>query len=53
LTTDRSYRGAMSPAVAFDVLLDGVARGWLDADAVGELEAIVSPRTAAPRLCEP
>jgi putative two-component system response regulator len=53
LTTDRSYRGAMSAALAFDVLYDGVGRGWLDADAVGELSAIVDAAAAAPPLDEP
>ena len=41
LTTDRSYRGALTIALAFEILRDGVARGWWDPDAVGELSAIV------------
>jgi putative two-component system response regulator len=53
LTTDRSYRGAMSFTLAFEVLFDGVARGWLDADAVGELSAIVKSAEGAPHPGDP
>ena len=41
LTTDRSYRGALTVALAFEILRDGVGRGWWDRDAVGELSAVV------------
>lgn len=53
LTTDRSYRGAMTVALAFEVLRDGVAKGWWDADAVGELSAVVDEGGIAPPLEEP
>ncbi len=37
LTTDRAYRNALSLATAFEILRDGVLRGWWDRDAVEEL----------------
>ena len=39
LTTDRSYRMALSIATAFEILFDGVVRGWWDKDAVEALRA--------------
>jgi putative two-component system response regulator len=42
LTTDRAYRGALGRSTAFEILRDGVTRGWWDADAVGLLRAVVS-----------
>jgi len=48
LTTDRSYRGALTVALAFEILTDGVKRGWWDRDAVGELTAIVEEEGIAP-----
>ena len=53
LTTDRSYRGAMTVALAFELLRDGVAKGWWDADAVGELSAVVDEGGVAPPIDEP
>ncbi len=41
LTTDRAYRGALSVETAFEILADGVVRGWWDADGVGVLRATV------------
>lgn len=41
LTTDRAYRGALSIATAFEILADGVQRGWWDRDAVEVLRATV------------
>ncbi len=41
LTTDRAYRGALSVETAFEILLDGVARGWWDRDGVEVLRATV------------
>jgi len=41
LTTDRAYRGALSLETAFEILRDGVTRGWWDADAVDELRGSV------------
>jgi len=48
LTTDRSYRGAMTVALAFELLWDGVRRGWWDGDAVRELSAILDEGGIAP-----
>ena len=39
LTTDRAYRGALSLETAFEILFDGVRRGWWDKDAVEMLRA--------------
>jgi putative two-component system response regulator len=52
LTTDRSYRGAMTVALAFELLRDGVAKGWWDTDAVGELSAVVDEGGIAPPIDE-
>ena len=41
LTTDRAHRGAMTEAKAFEILQDGVQRGWWDADVVEELRGVV------------
>jgi putative two-component system response regulator len=41
LTTDRAYRGALSIETAFEILRDGVRRGWWDKDVVDILAAIV------------
>lgn len=41
LTTDRAYRGALSVETAFEILQDGVARGWWDRDGVEVLRASV------------
>lgn len=42
LTTDRAYRGALSIETAFDILRDGVRRGWWDRDVLEILEAAVT-----------
>jgi putative two-component system response regulator len=42
LTTDRAYRGALSIPTAFEILADGVTRGWWDRDAVEELQAVMA-----------
>lgn len=34
LTTDRAYRGALTVKTAFEILQDGVQRGWWDRDAL-------------------
>lgn len=52
LTTDRSYRGAMTFELALELLRDGVSRGWWDADAVGELSAILNQTGSRPPLDE-
>jgi putative two-component system response regulator len=41
LTTDRAYRGALSTETAFEILRDGVRRGWWDKDVVDILAALV------------
>jgi putative two-component system response regulator len=41
LTTDRAYRHALSLDTAFEILRDGVTRGWWDRDAVDELYGVV------------
>ncbi len=41
LTTDRAYRGALSIETAFEILEDGVTRGWWDEDGVEVLRATV------------
>jgi putative two-component system response regulator len=41
LTTDRAYRGALTLETAFEILQDGVTRGWWDGDAVDELRGVV------------
>ena len=50
LTTDRSYRGAMTVALAFELLRDGVTRGWWDKEVVGELSGAVDEGGIAPQL---
>ena len=42
LVTDRAYRGALAIHTAFEILLDGVRRGWWDRDAVEALQAILN-----------
>lgn len=41
LTTDRAYRGALRVETAFEILTDGVARGWWDRDGVDVLRGVV------------
>jgi len=41
LTTDRAYRQALSTETAFEILYDGVRRGWWDKDVVEILAALV------------
>ena len=42
LTTDRAYRGALGVPTAFEILTDGVTRGWWDRDGVEELRAVMA-----------
>ena len=50
LTTERVYRGAMSPDVAYDELLSAVARGWHSPRLVDEFIGMCrSGRLQAPR----
>jgi putative two-component system response regulator len=41
LTTDRSYRKAMLPQVAFELMREEVRRGWWDGSLVDEFEALL------------
>jgi len=41
LTTDRAYRAALKVPTAFEILQEGVAKGWWDKNVVGELSAAV------------
>lgn len=41
LTADRSYRRALPVPTAFEILREGVAKGWWNGDAVAELAAAV------------
>ncbi len=41
LTTDRAYRGALRVETAFEILHEGVGRGWWDGDAVDLLCGVV------------
>jgi putative two-component system response regulator len=41
LTTDRAYRGALRVDTAFEILAEGVQKGWWDHDAVALLKAVI------------
>ncbi len=41
LTTDRAYRAALKVPTAFEILREGVAKGWWDPNVVRELSATV------------
>jgi len=47
LTSDRSYREALSVETAFEILRDGVGKGWWDKDAVDALRGVVEDRQRA------
>jgi len=42
LTHDRSYRNALSVPTAFEVLEEGVRKGWWDGQAVAALRAVIA-----------
>ena len=42
LTTDRAYRQAMRLETAYEILSEGVRKGWWDGDAVEELRGAIS-----------
>jgi putative two-component system response regulator len=42
LTTTRAYRSALSQEEAYDILSDGVRRGWWDGEVLRELQAAVA-----------
>lgn len=41
LTTDRAYRKALKPATAFEILAEGVQKGWWDGRAAETLRQVV------------
>jgi putative two-component system response regulator len=47
LTTDRAYRTALRTETAFEILADGVGRGWWDRGVVDELRGALSGRPMA------
>jgi putative two-component system response regulator len=42
LTTDRSYRGALKTETAFEILHEGVGKGWWDGRVVEELRGAIA-----------
>jgi putative two-component system response regulator len=42
VTSSRAYREALKPEIAFEILADGVAKGWWDREVLGELRAVVA-----------
>jgi len=44
LTSDRSYREALSIETAFEILGEGVGKGWWDKDAVDALRGVMDER---------
>jgi putative two-component system response regulator len=48
LTTTRAYRKALSLEEAYDILADGVRRGWWDGEVFRELQAAVAEAVVAP-----
>jgi putative two-component system response regulator len=48
LTTTRAYRKALSQEEAYDILADGVRRGWWDGEVFRELQAAVAEAVVAP-----
>jgi putative two-component system response regulator len=49
LTSERSYREARSTETAFEILSDGVTKGWWDRDAVNALRAAIEERGTTSR----
>jgi putative two-component system response regulator len=41
LTTDRPYRGALSPEKALEIIRNETRRGWWDPDLVSALEGLL------------
>jgi putative two-component system response regulator len=48
LTTTRAYRGALTRHEAYELLADGVRRGWWDGDVLRELQAAVAETDISP-----
>ena len=42
LTTERAYRGALKQETAYEILYEGVRKGWWDGEIMEELRAVVS-----------
>jgi putative two-component system response regulator len=49
LTSDRAYREALSTQTAFEILTEGVGKGWWDKDAVDALRGVAEGRAAKSR----
>jgi HD-GYP domain-containing protein (c-di-GMP phosphodiesterase class II) len=48
VTHDRTYREALPASAAFEILAEGVKKGWWDGEAARALEAEVSESPANP-----
>jgi putative two-component system response regulator len=48
VTHDRTYREALPPSAAFEILSEGVKKGWWDGEAVAALHAETSERPPGP-----
>jgi putative two-component system response regulator len=48
LTTTRAYRQALTREAAYEILADGVGRGWWDGEVLRELQAAVAGTRSAP-----
>jgi putative two-component system response regulator len=48
VTHDRTYREALPPSAAFEILSEGVKKGWWDGEAVAALDAETSERPPDP-----
>ncbi len=46
LTTDRPYRAALAPELAFEIMEGEVKRGWWDGDLIAEMQALIRETTA-------
>jgi putative two-component system response regulator len=49
LTSERSYREALTTETAFEILTEGVGKGWWDKDAVDALRGVVEDRAIKSR----
>lgn len=48
LTTTRAYRQALTREAAYEILADGVGRGWWDGEVLRELRAVVAETETGP-----
>ena len=49
LTSERAYRPALTIETAFEILSEGVGKGWWDKDVVNALRGVTEDRVAKPR----